>query len=110
MGGSLSVLLHPLDELRVIQRLAHSASWNEQDVCRRTIGEGVIRHKLLAKGGANWIALFRHTKDSETSLAEDFPRSGIIDHFCAIEQEHSYADPLLFIIDFLDQFHPAART
>src|SRR5438552_2133568 len=107
MGRSLRVRLHPLDQLRIFQRLAYTAAGDEQDVSRRTIGEGIVGHDLLPEGGMNRLAFFRDAIDFEACFAKDFPGPGVIDNFRAIEQEHSYADPLLLVIDFLDQRHPA---
>src|SRR5205807_4633716 len=58
----------------------------------------------------NRLAFFRDAIDFEACFAKDFPWPGVIDHFRAIEQKHSYSDSLLLVIDFLDQLHSATGT
>src|SRR5438309_1810505 len=108
MGRSLRVRLHPLDQLWIFQRLAYTPARDKENVSRRTIGEGIVGHDLLPEAGMNRLAFFRDPIDFEACFAKDLPWPGVIDDFRAIEQKHSYADPLLLVIDFLDQRHPAA--
>src|SRR5437588_7712730 len=108
MGRCLRVRLYPLDQLWIFQGLAYPAAGDKEDVSRRIIGKGIVGHDLLTEGGMNRLAFFRDAIDFEACFAKDFPWPGVIDNFRAIEQEHSYADPLLLVIDFLDQRHPAA--
>src|SRR5438067_1756419 len=110
MGRTSRVCLHPFYELWILQGAAYSAARNEQDVSRRAIRKSVGGDKLLTEGGVNRFQLFRNAINLEACFAKDFPRPTVIDHFSAIEQEHSYTDPLFLVIDLLNQFHPAAGT
>src|SRR5207253_9838259 len=79
------VLLHPLNQLRIVRRIPHTTTRNEEYVCSWAVFKSVVGSNFLTKDRVDWIGLFSDGEDFIACSAEYFPRSREVNNFGMIE-------------------------